>query len=541
MAFDGLVFRRVTQLIAAKVTGARIERIGNLSNTDFVFELYQQGQHLPLLISTNPTASYFTFIPDQKFNFLTPEHFTNLLKIHLDGGVIQSIKQVNLDRILEIVIAKRDDIGDLVTKKVYLEFLGRMTNLILTKDDNKIIDALHRMGPNEATKRTLCGGAPYRIPPLKPMQDPLTASYNPNVGYASQFYGVSTLLEADWSSQHFEAPEVHAFVDKVLHSEQIYIGKANGKTDYHFQPLSIFGTSAEAWPWDKGIAHFYETIREDKQKNDRGVLLLNLLKKEIQKAQKKLGNLDDDYQKATLAPRYKEYGDLLYTYADQNSEGLKEIVINGNKISLNSQLSISQNANHYFEKYHKSKNALDIIAEQMDICKQQLAYFELLEIQIQDADDATLQEIKVELAAQGLIHDTATRNPRAKKNQKQYNTMKFVSPDGVKIEVGRNNIQNDYLTFNVARYNEYFFHVKDFPGAHVLVHSTEPLQEATIRMAANLAAYYSKARFSSTVPVDYTLIKNIKKPKAYKFGQVLMTSNKTIYIDPVDPTKSDTH
>ncbi|MDD3422746.1 MAG: NFACT family protein [Bacilli bacterium] len=535
MAFDGLVFRRITTLVSKEVTNARIERIGALSSTDFAFELYNDGKRETLLLSMNPTASFFTIIPSEQRNYLPNEHFINLLHTHIEGGVIRSFKQCNLDRILEIEVSKRNDIGDFIPKKLYLEFLGRMTNLILVKEDGKIIDALHRMGPNEATKRTLYAGAEYRIPPLKEMQDPLSATYNPNLTYSTQFYGVSTLLEAEWNNEKYGTPEIHDFVQQLLNSTNIYIGTIKNKKEFHLMPLHLFKGEYKTERWNQGIYNFYQGQLQDQQRNESSSELIPLIKKDLTKASKKQTNLLQDYENALKAPEYQKYADLLYTYADLEKTGLKSITIEGITIPLNPALSVSKNATKYYDKYHKGKNAIIAIQEQIDIVKQLIEYFELLEIQVTDSDPKSLLEIKQELAEQGYLKKQA--KPVKNKQKKTYNVMEFTSPDGISIHVGRNNIQNDYLTFGLANYDEYFFHVKDFPGAHVIVHSNKPLSEATIRSAANLAAYYSKARFSSTVPVNYTQVKNIKKPKGYKFGQVILKSYKTIYIDPINADK----
>lgn len=290
-------------------------------------------------------------------------------------------------------------------------------------------------------------------------------------------------------------------------------------------------------PWNEGLTSFYHNAWKAKQKEEKSNELTSFTKKELIKLQRKLDNLDQDLTKAMQAASYKLYGDLLLTYGEHNQTGLASLAIHDDNtnldytIPLDAKLNILKNAARYFEKYHKAKNALVMVKEQLEICQQQIEYFELLKIQIEEADEMSLLEIKKELVEQGYLANKIEKHRAKKMVKKSYNTLHFISPTGLEIYVGRNNVQNDYLTFSLARYNDYFFHVKDFPGAHVIVKG-QTLDEPTIRLAANLAAYYSKARYSSSVPVDYTLVKNIKKPKGYKFGQVLMTNYKTIFIDP---------
>lgn len=176
MGFDGLIFRRITNILQQEYQGAKINKLGALSSNDYLFELYQKGQHNYFFVSFNPSAPYFTITTNQHYTFMSNNHFTNLLKTHLEGGFIQQISQQNNDRILLIEVAKKDEIGDLVTKYLIIEFLGKMTNMILCKADFKIIDALHHLSLSDITNRTLYAGATYRLPPFRVLSDPLIAT-----------------------------------------------------------------------------------------------------------------------------------------------------------------------------------------------------------------------------------------------------------------------------------------------------------------------------------------------------------------------------
>ncbi len=528
---DGLVFRNIARLIKV-YNEAKIDCVGMITSSDYLLDLYQNAKHHSLFISLNPNSPYISVSENTRYSLLPNNHFSNILKTHIEGGIIKEIKQLNDDRILQIKVAKRDDIGEYITKYLIIEMLGKMTNLILCKEDYKIIDAMHRLGPSDASKRTLYQGAIYRLPIRKDLNDPLTAKIDFNKTFSSQLNGISPLIEEEWSNFNYSEEEIHNFVDNLLHSNKIYIGSVNNKLDYHFLPLKSFKDIKE-YSWNEGISNFYQNAWMKKQKSEKENELMLIAKKELTKLKRKLVNLNKDLENSLKSDTYKKYGDLLLNYADLHTNGLDKVTINGIVIPLDKKLDIIKNANRYFDKYHKAKNSSSIIQEQIDLTNDLIEYFELLQIQISDGDEQSLLEVKKELVDQGYLVNKTKKGPN-KKVKKTYNVMKFTSKEDILIEVGKNNIQNDYLTFSVARYNEYFFHVKDFPGAHVIVHATS-LNEPTIRMAANLAAYYSKARYSSSVPVDYTLVKNIKKPKGYVYGRVVMLNYKTIYIDPEKP------
>lgn len=533
MSFDGLMFRRIVTLLHDKIINCSINKVSQVSSNDFVFSLYGPTYKDKLIISTNNNASYMTLSSFRYDVTIPANHFMNVMHRHIENGVIIDIKQMGLDRIVCFTIRQRDELGDYSIKKLYVELTGKLTNMIITKEDNIIIDCMHRLGV--ITDRTIMSGAKYRVPNASSLKDPLTSEYDINSDLCGQFFGFSKNLEKEVRYRIEQNEALKDIISEILNSNKIY----TYKNDYHLIPFKSIKEEPIISEWDKGILDYYREYQKKMQHDESIKELLNIAKKEAKKYSSKISKLEEELQKAENSENYLKYGDLIYTYVtdlDSKQDSI-EIIDNDTKITipLDSKISIKDNAQKFYKKYQKLRNSKNMIQEQIDIAKNEYEYFELLKIQINDADKIELEQIKNELAEAKYIK-IIKKGP--KKKQEKFMPHTYTSPSGIKVSVGMNNYQNEYLTHKLAKYNEYFFHVKDYAGSHVIVHSTEPLTEETIRYAANLAAYYSKARLSSSVPVDYTLVKNVKKHPSNRIGLVLLKNYKTIYIDATKPSEN---
>ena len=530
MSFDGLMFRRISKLLSTYLIDAKINKVNQISTFDFVFLLYKEKQGKALIVSTNPSSSYITYLSKNEKESMYPTHFMTQLRHHIENSQIIECSQQGLDRVLKLSIKKRDELGDYQIKHLYIELTGKMTNIILCKNDGIIIDALHRIGPNDLIKRIVMPGATYRLPPVHELKDPYLDPYNKELSLCNQFFGFSKSLEKECLYRMEQGELLQDILKQVNESESLYLYSK----DYHLIPLTHIKEEPKVLPWDEGLETFYKSIQIQAKRTDKTKELLLIAKKEIKKYSNKISKLEVELEKSENSEIYKEYGDILFTYCENLKAKLDKFEIDLDDIKysipLNKQFDVLYNANKYYTRYQKGKKGVQMIKEQIDIARNELEYFELLNIQINDANDTELQQIKAELASLGYIKLPQTRNK--KKQEIKYPPLEFTSPTGIKISLGKNNYQNDYLTNKLAKYNEYFFHVKDYPGSHVIVHS-QTLDEPTIRYAANLAAYYSKTRYSSTVPVNYTIVKNVKKIPGAKLGLVSLKNYKTIYIDPV--------
>jgi len=530
MSFDGLMFRRVSTLLKEYLLNAKINKVNQVSTFDFVFLLYKNKVGKAMLVSTNPSSSYITYLSKNEKESMYPTHFMTQLRHHIESSEIVDVEQQGLDRVLKISIKKRDELGDYQTKYLYIELTGKMTNIILCKEDEKIIDALHRIGPNDLIKRIIMPGATYRLPPVHDLKDPFIDSFDKDITLSNQYFGFSKTLEKEFIFRLENGESFSSIVEELKNSNLLYLYNK----DYHLIPFKHLKEEAKILPWDEGLETFYKSVQIQAKRTDKTKELLLIAKKEIKKYSNKIAKLEVELAKSENSDIYKEYADILFTYCENLKEKLDSFNIEIDdvkyNIPLNKQYDVLYNANKYYTKYQKGKKGVQMITEQIEIAKNELEYFELLNIQINDANDTELAQIKAELATLGYLKLPQSKNK--KKQEVKYPPLEFISPTGIKISLGKNNFQNDYLTNKLARYNEYFFHVKDYPGSHVIVHSST-LDEATIRFAANLAAYYSKTRYSSTVPVNYTMVKNVKKIPGAKLGLVSIKNYKTIYIDPV--------
>ena len=536
MGFDGIIIRRLASLFAPKLIGAKVNRIGKLNKTDFIFLLYHQTQ-LNLLISLDANSPHLNLDTNKYQLSQDVNHFLSILRVHLEGAIISNFSQVGLDRIYKIEFKITDETNQTTVKYLYVELTGKRLNLILTKDNQKIIEAYAKESV-ETSARLLFAGATYQPPLPLALKDPLTEKYDVSKLPSEQFIGISPLLEQEILALKLNESSFNTFIKELLNSTKLYLGTYKNKKDFHLLPLSIFNQdSIKELEISEGIKTYYSSLSTKKETSELASNLNRIVKQQIKRLNTRLERLENDYKNATNYQTFKYYGDIIYASGKDIGSGLKDIILidpENNKnvtIPLDPKISLFKNAERYFLKYHKAKNALDILQEQISSVKSEVENLEYTLVAISDASNQDLIQIEAELILKKYI--VAKNTPKKKKDEK-IKIKEYLTPQGIKVSVGKNNLQNDHLTFKVAKNYEYFFHVKDYPGAHVIAH-TDTLDEAVIRFAANLAAYNSKARNSSSVAVDYCQVKYIKKPRNYVPGLVLISNHKTIFIDPVNP------
>lgn len=511
MNFDGILFHKVGRLIEDSLLDATLNRIDQTASSDFCLTFFKDGQSFCFSLSLNPSLAHFTIHQQRPQQTLAPTSFLEMLRYHLLGARITLIHRVEQDRIMRISFRKESAIGSEIERFLYIEMTGRRTNLILTKGDNFILDALHKFAYDEGSKRIIARGLLYQLPQQR-MQTSL-----------------STLIEKEMEARNI-APENML---KILEdSTSLYVYDSC----YHLLPLTHRLDSFQESPILKGIYSFYQSILKKQAVTELLRPILKILKTETTRLEKRLTLLDESMESAKNAHIFKYWGDLIFTYSTELKIKRKTISVKDEEkqeeitIPLDDKVDIKTNALRFYQRYKKLLASRLHIEEQKGIALERLSYFETLASQLDnDLNLADLQQIKSEL--DDLKYTRQQKLPKPKKKTKQKITLSaFLSPEGPTIYVGKNNIQNDYLTFSFAKNDDLFFHVKDMPGAHVLVRG-QPIGETTIRLAAKIAAYYSKARHSSSIPVDYTAIANIKKISGGQLGKVSLKKHKTIYID----------
>ncbi len=515
MAFDNLVFNQIVNLIKEPLINGKISKIQQISQEEFLFMIRNNNQNYNFLINTHPNTAYMNLVSKKPESNYVTSNFGLFIKKHLENGKIINILQQNDDRIVLLEISNFDDYFNHTIKKLYVELIGRASNIILCDEDNKILECLKKIPLQYNNLRPLLPNIKYELPNV-PEKSSLPSSIINELNY-----------------RNISLEQLKEIIKK---STQIFIKESKEKKDFHFFEFLYFDGKVKVFPWNIGIEEFYKDVLIKERHRQYNAELEKVVKNEIKKAEKKLVKLQQEQENARKNQVYKIYGDLLLTYSDEISPYddavvLKDELGNEYKIALDKRLNVFKNAQSYYKKYQKSKTAIDKIKEQINLTEDNLDYFKTIKFHLDNADVIVANEIKEELMNQGFFKQKNNLKKNNKKNkEKAYRPQKYIF-NNVSIEVGQNNLQNEYLTFKLSNKNDWFFHVQNGPGAHVVVHENK-LNEALIRYAANLAAINSSQKNSSSVAVNYTLIKNVKKIPGGKPGKVIIKDQKTIFIDP---------
>lgn len=529
MAIDGLFLYNIQEKLKA-YTPCKIGKIQNISDEEILIHLHTRNhgnQKLVINVHSNTNRIYIAdYIPSIQPE---PSNFVMVLRKQCSQGIIESIEQVGYDRILCLHLSCRNEFQDLVQYQLYVELMGKYANLILVKD-GIIQDALKRIPVYENAKRFIHPGAKY-IPPVQPeKQSPFEIkNIDLDQSLVNQIYGFSPLLSKEFIYRMQNHEKYEDILNEVIHSDTLYLYKK----DFHCIQLKHLQEEYKTYSIMDGLNHLYEEDEQKKRIKEQFGDIIKTVEKEKNKLTKKLPKLVQSLEDGKDYQKYQEYGDLIFAYMYQIQKQ-KQIQLpsfeTGETITIpiDMRYDLKTNANKYYQKYHKMKRSLTILEEQIQQCKEDIAYYTQLEQQLSHCSVQDAGEIKEELIKQRILMPKK-ENKRKKKSNKP--NVLHLSFEDCQIFVGKNNIQNNYVTHQIARKNDLWFHVKDYHGSHVLLKS-ENFTEAQIRLCASLAAYYSKGKDSSSVPVDYCLVSQIKKVPGSKIGFVTMKSNKTIYIDP---------
>ena len=532
MALDGITLYKVKEDLE-KYLPIRINRISETSKTEVVFNVHANGIRTNLVMSFHSNYNHICLSDKNYTTFSDPSTFIMVLRKYILNGIIYQIDQFDHDRYLLMHIRARNELYDEKEYILSVELMGKYANLILVDDQNRIIDALKKIPPYENTRRTILPGAQFTLPDK---QDKLDPFIDPEINYdeslVKQLQGFSKLLENEVRFRLSET-DFSAIMDLIAKSDKLYLSKVNDHYEFHVIPLTHLEVPYTEWNIQEGFDEIY--YEDDEKERIRNIAddLYKVVKRQIKHYTTKIEKLEASYEDALNLDGDKENGDLLYMSADLEAKGLKQVEVEdyeGNKktIALDPKLSIKANANKYYNQYQKKRKGKIYIEEQLELAQNELTYFESLNEQLSIANYSDALDIKEELGKYGYLRKNSSKNKKKKKIN-----LYQVKVDDHLITFGKNNIQNAYLSFEYAHSNYTWFHAKGFHGSHVVVDTDKP-SEHLIRTCANLAAYYSKGRFSSSVPVDYCLVKELKKVKGAKPGFVTIRNYKTIYIDPIE-------
>lgn len=346
---------------------------------------------------------------------------------------------------------------------------------------------------------------------------------------------MSPILSKEILFRHDNGKDFKTIINEIKESNHLYISNTNEKEYFHLIPLTHLQVTPQVYPLFDGLDQHFDLIDQKERIKQQTSNLLKFISNEYQKNITKLSKLQATLESSKNSDEYRIIGDLLYSNLHLLKKGMKHIELDNYydntkiMIDLDEKLSPKANAQKYYNKYQKAKNSINVLNEQINLTKKEIEYFDSLLTLMDNASYYDALEIKEELENLGYLKKKKKINSIRKNKKPAFET--YYTKDGIEICIGKNNLQNDYLTFKHAHRYDTWFHVKDMPGSHVIVKGDQ-LDEYTIRLASNIAAYFSKGKNSSSVPVNYTLVKTLKKPNAAKPGQVILDKYKTIYIDP---------
>ena len=551
MAFDGLFIHSLLNSVKPKIINGRLSKIYQPFEQDLVLTFRKERKNIQLLLSANAQYPRFYITSQTIANPDKAPTFVMVLRKYLEGSVLKEIEQLGVDRIVNFNFSNRNELGDQVQLVLSLELMGRHSNVILyDQKSGHIIDLLKRINPDENRVRLLLPKAKYELPPLisgingfevteKEFRE--KTMHSDPVDFASQIGGLDRddrqeltgYLEDDFSYSSFKT-----FMDQ-FNKKGAFILKTpkNKRKIFPYLPYHLNLTKESADPdINHALDEFYEYQSNQDWVRQKSAQIERLIKNEYKKLTKKIVKLKKQLEQAENSEGYRIQGEILNANLSQVKPGMAEVSLpnyyDNNrplKIKLDVALSPARNAQKYFTKYKKLRDSIKHVKEQISIAKDNLDYFDSVQTAIDNAEPQDIDQITEELMNQGYLKKP--QKPKRKKKITEKNLNKFRISSGKTVLVGKNNLQNDWLTLKKANKTDIWFHVKNIPGSHVILQSAEATDE-DIRETAEIAAYFSKAKNSAHVQVDYVQDKRVKKPNGAKPGFVIYTGQNSIEVTP---------
>ena len=572
MAFDGITVSAIKAEIEDKILGGRIDKVYQPEKDEIILGIRSMGQAYKLLLTSNASNPKFHFTQTNPSNPMTPPLFCMVMRKHLQSGKIIKIEQPDFDRILNIYVESLNELGDYSVKKLVLEIMGRHSNIILTDENNTILDCIKHIGHDTSSVREVLPGREYTLPPSQGKINTLELDDN-------------NFKEILGNSPSFEIQSViyknYTGISPIAASEICYRANVNGSTPVEaltdIQKGVIFNEFAKLVEDIKANRFYPESITNEKGKTiDFSPIEMSQFNGfEIKKYTSISELIESFYANRDFAYRIGQKTQDLRKLITQNIERcirkkdiqmqtlrsiknrdelrLKGELLTANiysikkgmttvelpnyysenqelvAIELDSNKTPSENAQKYYKAYNKAKRTFEALKDQIKSNDEELAYLESVLTSVNNCtDEQDVKEIRRELREEGYVKKVKNQKDKSKKHSVP---LHFISQDGFDIYVGKNNIQNDELTLKFARPRDIWMHTKNIPGSHVIIVANgQTIPDTTLNEGAMLSAFYSKAKNSSKVPVDYTEKKNVKKPNGSKPGFVIYETNKTAYI-----------
>ncbi|MCX7904356.1 MAG: NFACT family protein [Caloramator sp.] len=567
MPYDGAFTRAIVKEISS-LKGAKVEKIHQPTKDDLIINLKKDKINYKLLLSANPSYPRIQITNINKENPTVAPNFVMVLRKYLQNSRLEDIKQINFDRIVEIKFEGKDELGYSSNYYIIIEIMGKHSNIVLLNEKYKIIDAIKHLGSDINRYRLVLPGVDYVFPPNQGRINPLEIdaqifedlleknSSKKLINFFSEtFLGLSKQLIFELCKNYIDKK-----IEELSNDDKFII---KNKFFYFIAKIKSIDFQYILYTQNDKLIDYYIFDLEDYQNYQKEILnspselldkfyshkdvqdtlkqkysdLIKLIKASLEKNIKKIEAYNNKISECQGYENFKIYADILMANQYSIKPNQKEVSLPNFydedltpiNIPLNENLNAVENAQAYYKKYAKYKATTELLEKQLKEAYQEQEYLEGTLYNIENANDIeTLEEIKQELITSGYL-----KQKKNKKKQIKSTPYHYISSDGFDIYVGKNNIQNDYLTLKFANKEDVWLHTKNIPGSHVIIKSKSGfVSDQTLLEAAYLAAYYSKAKDSTNVPVDWTLVKNVKKPSGAKPGMVIYYTNRTIYVTP---------
>lgn len=576
MPLDAVYLQNIADELKPQLIGSKIDKIYQPSRDEVVFLLRSREGSFRLLLSANPSHPRAHFTKETFENPASPPMFCMLMRKHLAGGRFTDVIQPPMERVLDFALSCTNEFGDEVTRHVVIEIMGRNSNLILCDEDGRIIDCVRRVDYEMSEQRQVLPGLYYHLPPQQDKRNPLTATLEeisdlvqaistptrPDEFIMNHFSGMPPLIcrelcqlfDGDLEDLNtLSSPSRYAFAAHLKqefarisegHSAPYLLKKNGTPWDFTYMPISQYGSLVECErqeSFSQLLDLFYAKKDAAARMKSKSQAIVKNVTNLRNRAARKLQNQKKELAATADRDALRIKGELITANLYRMERGESKLIAQNYydpelkevEIPLNPLLTPQQNAAKYFKDYNKAKNAVIYLTEQIEKGQVELTYLESILDELSRAEtEKDLGDIRQELISGGYLRNT---DKKKKMKTQASKPMEFISSTGKRIRVGRNNTQNDLLTLKSSFKSDLWLHTQKIHGSHVIVSCEgEEIDDDTLIEAAKLAAYYSQMRESQNVPVDYTIVKNVKKPAGAKPGMVIYDHYNTVYVTP-DP------
>ena len=539
MSFDGFFLHHLTKELQEQILWGRIQKVNQPFEQELVLTIRNNRQNYKLLLSAHPVFGRVQLTKTDFQNPQSPNTFTMIMRKYLQGALIENIEQIENDRILEMSISNKNEIGDQIKVTMIIEIMGKHSNIILLdKNEGKITESIKHIGFTQNSYRTILPGSRYLAPPKIQAQNPFTISDETLFEIlqtedlaANNLQKLFQGLGRDTAAELSQRLKTDTFKNFKLFFD---LPTSPTLTEKSFTAITFSNSQETFGSLSDLLDYFYQDKAERDRIAQQASDLIHRIQNELEKNKKKLKKQEQELQDTDKAEEFRQKGELLTTYLNQvpNNQDSVELdnYYTGQKVSipLNKALTPSQNAQRYFKKYQKLKEAVKHLGSLISETKATIQYLESVDNALNQASLSEISEIREELVQTGFV-----KRRHREKIQKRKKPEPYLASDGKTIIlVGKNNLQNDELTFKMSKKGELWFHVKDIPGSHVLIKDNLNPSDEIKTDAAELAAYFSKARLSNLVQVDMIEAKKLNKPSKAKPGFVTYRGQKTLRVTP---------